>query len=428
MKNLMLILRREYLLRLRRPSFWVLTLLVPVVLAVLYALPVIAAQKSARQATVLVVDQTGLFEGSLVSTDEVHFHTMPSLDYARQQAGKDDLILFVPMRETTIPRDAFLYYSGSNPSTTLQSTVDGQLQTLLRNAILEDVYQVEPSVYHSVETTNIKLHTQEAGSGKESFVRVKTVVAVVLAVLLTLAIVLFGLQVMRSVQEEKQNRVAEILASTVKPVWLLVGKISGVALTALTQTILWIILTTLCIQGIQSTTPDLFAQAREQQEHRSLATKGVEATAQYDNPVQLVDEAVQGLTAIHLPTVAGMFLLYFLLGYLLYGALLTALASRLDSDSSGGGPADADALQWALLVALPLFVVLVLAPLVLRDPSGSLALWLTVIPFTAPAAVMLRLPFGLPVWQAVLGIVLLLITFAAAALAAARSYRSHLLG
>ena len=419
MKKLMLILRREYLLRLRRPSFWVLTLLVPVVLAILYALPVIAAQKSAQQATVLVVDQTGLFEGALVSTDEVHFHTMPSLDYARQQAGKDDLVLFIPMRETTIPRDAFLYYSGSSPSSTLQSTVDGQLQTLLRNAILEDVYQVEPSVYHSVETTNIKLHTQEAGSGKESFVRVKTVVAVVLAILLTLTIVLFSLQMMRSVQEEKQNRVAEVLASTVKPVQLLVGKISGVALTALTQTVLWIVLTTLCIQGIQSTAPDLFAQAREQQEHRSLATKGVAATAQYDNPVQLVDETVRGLTAIHLPLVAGMFLLYFLLGFLLYGALLAALASRLDND--------ADALQWALLTALPLFAVLILTPLLLHDPSGRLASWLTVIPFTAPVASMLRLPFGLPTWQTILGIALLLITFSAAAWIAARSYRRHLL-
>ena len=420
MKNLMLILWREYRLRLRRPSFWVLTLLVPVVLAVLYALPVIAAQKSARQATVLVVDQTDLFEGALVSTDEVHFHTMPSLDYARQQAEKDDLILFIPMRETTIPRDAFLYYSGSSPSTALQSTVDGQLQTLLRNAILEDVYQVEPTVYHSVETTNIRLHTQEEGSGKECFARVKSVVAVVLAVLLTLAIVLFSLQVMRSVQEEKQNRVAEVLAATVKPVWLLVGKIGGVALTALTQTVLWIILTTLCIQGIQASAPELFAQAHEQQEHRSIATKGVEATTQYDNPVQLVDEAVRGLTAIHLPVVAGMFLLYFLLGYLLYGALLAALASRLDSD--------ADALQWALLLALPLFVVLILTPLLLRDPSGSLATWLTWIPFTAPTATMLRLPFGLPIWQAVGGIVLMLITFAAAAWLAARSYRHHLLG
>ena len=418
MKKLLLILCREYRMRLRRPSFWVLTLLVPVVLAVLYALPVLAAQKGARQATVLVVDQTGLFEGALVSNDEVHFHSMPSLEYARREAGKDDLILFIPLRETTIPRDAFLYYRGGSPSVALQSTVDGQLQTLLRNAILEDVYQVEPSVYHSVESTNIKLHTQDAGSGKESFAGVKTVVALVLAVLMVLALVLFGVQVMRSVQEEKQNRVAEVLASSVKPLQLLVGKVAGVALVAVTQLVLWIALTALAISGVQASAPDLFAQAREQQEHRALATKGVEATAQYDTPVQLVDETVRGLTAIQVPLVAAMFLLFFLLGYLLYGALLAALAARLDSD--------ADALQWVLLLVLPLFAVLILTPLLLQNPSGALGVGFTLVPFTAPAAVMLRLPFGLPAWQVGLSVLLTLLLFAAAALLAARTYRRHL--
>ena len=418
MKKLLLILCREYRMRLRRPSFWVLTLLVPVVLAVLYALPVLAAQKGARQATVLVVDQTGLFEGALVSNDEVHFHSMPSLEYARREAGKDDLILFIPLRETTIPRDAFLYYHGGSPSVALQSTVDGQLQTLLRNAILEDVYQVEPSVYHSVESTNIKLHTQDAGSGKESFAGVKTVVALVLAMLMVLALVLFGVQVMRSVQEEKQNRVAEVLASSVKPLQLLVGKVTGVALVAVTQLVLWIALTALAINGVQASAPDLFAQAREQQEHRALATKGVEATAQYDTPVQLVDETVRGLTAIQVPLVAAMFLLFFLLGYLLYGALLAVLAARLDSD--------ADALQWVLLMVLPLFAVLILTPLLLQNPSGALGVGFTLVPFTAPAAVMLRLPFGLPAWQVGLSVLLTLLLFAAAALLAARTYRRHL--
>ncbi|MBR4774448.1 MAG: ABC transporter permease [Bacteroidales bacterium] len=418
MKKLLLILCREYRMRLRRPSFWVLTLLVPVVLAFLYALPVLAAQKSARQATVLVVDQTGLFEGSLISSDEVHFHAMPSLEYARREAGKNDLILFIPMRETTIPRDAFLYYRGGLPSPALQNQVDNQLQVLLRNAILEDVYQLEPSVYHSVESTRIKLHTQDAASGKESFSGVKTVVAIVLAVLMVLALVLFGVQVMRSVQEEKQNRVAEVLASSVRPLQLLVGKVTGVALVAVTQLVLWIALTALAINGVQASAPDLFQQARQQQEHHALATKGAEATVQYDTTVQLVDETVQGLTAIQLPLVAAMFLLFFLLGYLLYGALLAALAARLDSD--------ADALQWVLLLALPLFAVLILTPLLLNNPSGALGIGFTFVPFTAPAAVMLRLPFGLPAWQVGLSALLLLLLFAAAALQAARTYRRHL--
>lgn len=418
MKKLLLILGREYKLRLRKPSFWVLTALVPVVLAAFYALPVVAAQRSAERATVLVVDETGLFEGDLQSTLEVGFKPMPSLEYAQKQAGKHDLILFIPLRETTIPRDAFLYYRGESPSMAVQSMIDGQLQVLLRNAIMEDVYQVEPSVYHSVESTNIRLHTQDGASGHESHVRVKTVVAWVLAVLMTLALLLFGVEVMRSVQEERQNRVAEVLGTSVRPAQLLVGKVAAVALTAVTQLVLWIALTALCIKGIQASAPEMFAQARAQQELRSVASKGMEATAQYDSPVQLVDETVQGLTAIRLPLVAALFLVYFLLGYLLYGALLAALAARLDGD--------ADALQWTLLVGAPLLIVLLLGTVVVRAPSGTLAVWLTELPFTAPAVAMLRLPFGLPVGQLVVSVLLLLVAFGLAAWLAENTYRRHL--
>lgn len=418
MKKLMLIIARECRMRLRRPAFWVLTLLVPVVLAVLYVLPVVAAQRAAERTTVLVVDQTGLFDGGLQSTAELAFKAMPSLDYAKEHAAKNDVVLYIPLRETTIPRDAFLLYDGGVPPLALQSAVDAQLQTLLRNAILEDVYQLEPSVYHSVESTHISLHTQEAASGRESFSNVKTVVAIVLAVLMVLALVVFGVQVVRSVQEERQNRVAEVIATTVKPVSLLIGKIAGVALTAIVQLTLWVALTAVAIAGVQAANPALFAQARAQQEVQSLATKGTAATVQYETPVALVDQTVQGLTAIRLPLVAAMFLLYFLMGYLLYGALLALLAARLDSD--------ADPLQWSLLILSPLFVVLILSPLLLKAPAGALASWLTVVPFTAPAAVLLRLPFGLPTWQVFLSVALILLLFAVFAILAARTYKRRL--
>ena len=162
MKKVLTILAREYRMRLRRPSFWVLTVLVPVALALLYALPVFTANHRAERALVLVVDQTGLFANGLQSTLEVGFKPMPSLDFAQRKMQEDkqvSAVLFIPMRETTIPHDAFLYHRGKSPSVELQSMIDGQLQTLLRNALLEDVYNLEPSVYHSIETTHIRLRT-----------------------------------------------------------------------------------------------------------------------------------------------------------------------------------------------------------------------------------------------------------------------------
>lgn len=422
MKKILLVIGRECRLRLRRPGFWVITLLVPLLLAALYALPVAVANRSTKQAQVLVVDETGVFEHSLRPTAEVAFLVMPDMEYARRQMNDDnaiDAILFIPMRETTIPHDAFLYHRSSTPPLGMQQYIGGQLQMILRNAILEDVYQLDPQVFHSVSSANIRLHTQDAATGRESFARVKSVVAIALSVLMVLALIVFGVQVMRSIQEEKATRVAEIVASAVHPVQLMVGKVAGVAATAIVQLVLWVMLTTVAIGGIQAANSDLFAQAQEQQMAHSLATKGPDATVLYNTTVQLVDETVQGLTAINLPLVAGIFFLFFLLGYLFYGALLAALAARLDSD--------ADALQWVLVILSPLLLTLMLSPLLLHAPSGIMSQWLGVIPFTAPSAVLLRLPFGVSVWQVVLAVFLLLAFFLAAAWMAARSYRHHLI-
>lgn len=417
MRKTLLVIGRECRLRLRRPAFWVLTLLVPVVITLLYALPVVAARHADERTTVLVVDQTGLFENGLQSTEALAFKPMPSLDYAQQQAADRDIVLLIPLRETTIPHDAFLYYRGTPPSLDVQSAVDAQLQTLLHNAILEDVYNVEPAVYHSVEAAHLRLHTRDTATGHESHLRVRSVVAIVLAVLIALALLLFGITVTRAVQEERHNRVAEIVATSARPGELLAGKVCGVALTATLQLVLWMTLTAAAIGGVQAANPDLFEQARQAQQMHSIATKGAEATAQYSAPVELVDQTVQGLAAIQLPLVAGIFTLFFLLGYMLYGSLLAAVAARADSES--------DATLRTLVVGSPLLLALALAPLVLRAPSRAMALWLTLVPFTAPVAAMLRLPFGLPLWQVVLAAALLLLFAAAATALAARTYRRH---
>ncbi len=414
MKKLLLIIGRELRMSLRRPSFWVLTLLVPVALAALYALPVIAAQRAAGPQTVLVVDETGLFTG-LRSTKEVHFHSMPSLEYAAgHRTDGEELVLHIPLRETAMPREATLFYYGNKaPSLAVQSTVDNQLQLLLRNAILEDVYGLSTAERHSVESSHISLHTRDVVTGRDGQTRVKTVLATVLAVLMTMALILFGAQVMRAVQEERQNRVAEVIVSSVRPVELLGGKLGGVAVTAVLQLALWGALTAAAIGGIQAAAPQLFEAAREQSAQRSLASKGDIATAQYDTPVTLVDDTVAALASIDIPLIAGMFLLFFLLGFLLYGSLLAALAARLDSDAA--------ALQWTLLVSIPLIFIVVSGQ---WSASSAVAV---LLPFTAPAAVMAALPFGISISSVLWSAVLLAATGAAALLLAARTYRRRII-
>lgn len=414
MRNTIIIILREMRQRVRRPGFWVLSLLVPAVLAALYALPVVVSQRAAEPQRVLVVDETGLFSGSLVSNDAVGFQTMPSLEYAESHRDERDLVLFIPMRQTTIPRDAFLYYHGNVPSPAVQNIIDSRLQALLHDAILEDVYGLDPQTFQSVTGAGIRLHTQEAATGHDSFLGVRRTVGLVLAVLMALALTIFGVGVMRSVQAERQNRVAELLLTSVRPVQLMWGKVGGVALTAMIQLAMWVCLTAAAIAGVQAAAPDLFAQARAQQQAHALATKGSEAMTQYSTPVAIVDDTVQGLAAIDMPLTVSMFVIFFLLGLALYGSLLAALSARLD--------AEADALQWSLLVGSPLW----LAGLLAAAGVGGSA-WTILCPLTAPVAVMSQLPFGLPVWQAAASGVLLAAAAALSALLAASVYRRNIL-
>ena len=306
MKKLWLIILRESAVRLRKPAFWVVTLLVPLAVAAIFLLPIEAAKRAARPTTVLVVDETGLFAGRLHSTDVVHFRTMPTVEYAENERHEGDLLLLIPLRETYMPRDATLFYRGTRPpSLAVQGAVDGQLQQLLRTAILEDVYGLSPDERHSVESSHIHLRIRDAVSGREGMARMRIAVAIVLSVLMTLALFLFGVQVMRAVQEERQNRIAEVLATSVRPLQLMAGKIAGVALAALVQLLIWSV----------------------------LAVVGVSVTR--------LGMASAALAAVpNLPLLISCFVIAFLLGFLLYGGLLAAFGVFLIMSALAAFPSE----------------------------------------------------------------------------------------
>ena len=365
----------------------------------------------------MVVDETGLFS-QLQSTRDVRFQPMAGIAYARRQLydGQADALLYIPLFQTALPRQAVLYFRAHTPSMQVQSSIDHQLQSLLRNAILEDVYGLSASDYQTLTNTRLRLSVQDAATGRDSFTGVKSAAAAALALLMALTLMVFASQVMRGVREERQNRVMEVVATSVRPGQLLVGKLCGVALTALVQLLLWGSLTLLAVKAVQWANPDLFSLAASQQQAQSLDVRHLDPTAA---PTLMVDHAMQGLTAIDLPLMGGMFLLFFVLGYLVYGALLAAAASRSDTD--------AEPLAAVLLGCAPLLLAAVLLPVVLATPDGTWATALTLVPFTAPVAVLARLPFGLPWWQVATAAAAMLATAAALSAWAARIYRKNLL-
>ncbi len=435
MNKILLVIQREYLTRVKKPSFWILTLVVPILLAGVYAIPIILASRPLEHANVLVVDDSGLFQGQFRSGRDITYHEAGSIDYARRQLEQTDTldaIVYIPARETTLPRDAYLYYRTDAPSMTVQGDVNSQLQEILRNRILLDVHGLTPDDYTMLTTTHIKLRTQDIETGRDSFLQVKIALGIILAMLVFIAVFMFGSQVMRGVMEEKTSRIVEVIVCSVKPFQLMMGKVVGIGLVGLTQFALWVILSAVAVTGVQLTNADLFEQVSQRGNRTEIATKGDEATSQYqtaqyeaaqyeagegiDNSLQ---DLIQGLTDINYGLIILLFIFYFVFGYLLYASLFAAAGSLVDNDT--------DSQQFTLPLTVPLLLAMLLLPAMINEPSGNISTWLSLIPFTSPVAMLLRIPFGVPVWQVVLSMLLLLATFPLCIWAAAKIYRSAIL-
>lgn len=435
MNKILLVIQREYLTRVKKPSFWILTLVVPILLAGVYAIPIILASRPLEHANVLVVDDSGLFQGQFRSGRDITYHEAGSIDYARRQLEQTDTldaIVYIPARETTLPRDAYLYYRTDAPSMTVQGDVNSQLQEILRNRILLDVHGLTPDDYTMLTSTHIKLRTQDIETGRDSFLQVKIALGIILAMLVFIAVFMFGSQVMRGVMEEKTSRIVEVIVCSVKPFQLMMGKVVGIGLVGLTQFALWVILSAVAVTGVQLTNADLFEQVSQRGNRTEIVTKGSEATSQYqtaqyeaaqyeagegiDNSLQ---DLIQGLTDINYGLIILLFIFYFVFGYLLYASLFAAAGSLVDNDT--------DSQQFTLPLTVPLLLAMLLLPAMINEPSGDISTWLSLIPFTSPVAMMLRIPFGVPVWQVVLSMLLLLATFPLCIWAAAKIYRSAIL-
>ena len=435
MSKTLLVIRREYVTRVRKPSFWLLTILVPILLAALYAIPIYLAMKPADKAVVLVADESGLFGGldrddtlrsdsRFASTGNISYRYAATLDYAKRQMDSDKeitAILYIRSRASgAIPTDACLYYKSDLPSQQVRYDADRQLQRILRNRLLQ-AHNISDDEYALISGTKINLRTEDLETGRAAFLEVKTGLGFVLAMLIYVVIFMFGSQVMRGVVEEKSNRIVEVIVCSVKPFQLMMGKVVGIALVGLTQLLLWAALTGIALVGIRATNSDLFRMAEQKHEMTELATKGSDATLQMAQADELaeVPQLVEGMTSIDWDVILPMFLFYFIFGYLLYATLFAAAGALCDNDT--------DTQLFSLPLTVPLLLTLLLMPAMINAPSGTLSQVLSLIPFTSPVAMMLRIPFGVPVSQLYWSVALLVAAFPLCTWLAAKLYRSTIL-
>ena len=435
MNKILLVIHREYITRVRKTSFWLLTLLVPIMLAALYAIPIYLAMKPLEKSVVLVADESGIFGGldrddtlrsdsHFASSDDITYRYAATLDYAKRQMSNDKditAILYVRSRASeAIPTDACLYYKSDLPPQQVRYDVDKQLQRILRNRLLQ-AHGISDDEYALISNTKINLRTEDLETGRAAFLEVKMGLGLILAMLIYIVIFMFGSQVMRGVVEEKSSRIIEVIVCSVKPFQLMMGKVIGIAMVGLTQFLLWVVLTGVALVGIQASNSELFQMATQKHEVTELATKGSEAALQMQQADQLADipQLVEGITSIDFGVILPTFLFYFIFGYLLYATLFAAAGALSDNDT--------DSQLFSLPLTIPLLITILCMPAMINAPSGTLSVVLSMIPFTSPVAMMLRIPFGVPIPQLWWSMALLVIAFPLCTWLAAKLYRSSIL-
>jgi ABC-2 type transport system permease protein len=432
MKKVWLIIQREYLTRVKKRSFIVMTFLGPILMASVWIVPLLLASRSEGTKMIEVLDETGLFYEQFKPTKEVTFsYITEDLRTAKENLAKSEnfAILYIPKSEYTTPK-AFYLYSYKKPGLNLKMYLEESANKILENKKLEDVYGIDEKTLASVKS-NVSLVVEDIETNKKSYTEISWALGFIGGMLIYFFIFMYGSQVMRGVIEEKTNRIVEVIVSSVKPIQLMLGKIVGIAMVGLTQFLLWILLTLGIVTSFTAIYADKITDYKMGKETVANpgqlfpsdamgmpdTQQGLESLSKDENFSQILDV----FFSINYGVIIWTFLFYFVGGYLLYAALFAAIGSAVDNE--------ADTQQFMLPVTLPLvFSIVVGLSFVLNNPDGSVAYWLSLIPLTSPIIMMIRVPFGVNIYTDLLpSMILLVLGFLATTWLAAKIYRTGIL-
>jgi len=397
MNKILLIIQREYITRVRKRAFIIMIFVVPLLILAMGAVITLAAKNSndlTDAQVVKVIDESGVFAGKFKDEKNLKFETTKqSVSEIKPELRKDENMSAVEIPVDYTKKDAIRIYSKKKPGITLTLKIEGQMNAIaINNGMLKN--HIDTALLHSVKS-DISLNSIEitdTGDNKTNL-GANISVGIACAILIYLCLFIYGAQVMRGVIEEKTSRIIEVIISSVKPFQLMVGKIIGVGLVGLTQFSAWIILSIIATKIVG----------------HSLAS-----------PQGGLMGALAVLQTIPFGSILMFFLFYFFTGYLLYSALFAAVGSAVDSET--------ETQQFMFPITLPLlFTYLLSVSILFRAPDSNLAIWLSIIPFTAPVAMMLRIPFGVPTWQLAVSMSLMVVSFIFTTYVASRIYRVGIL-
>ncbi|RZK60631.1 MAG: ABC transporter permease [Pedobacter sp.] len=424
MNKVLLIIRREYLSRVKKKSFIIMTFLTPLLIAGIYGLIGYFTYKGIKDThdKIAVVSTNKTLTEKLTTDKNIEYeYVNQSLEEVKKSLKKSDFdyVLYLPEFSLAEPKGVELF-GEKQAGLSLNGRISRDIEELIRNQKLKesgiaqaDLDQLKTSV--DIETKKIA----DTGKEESSSAGASTIIAFIAGVLMFMFIMLYGIQVMRGVIEEKTSRIIEVMISSVKPFQLMMGKIIGIALVGLTQFILWIVLT-LTISTIAATVfidkADVKKIATSAQSGSQIST-GTTAVQAPQGPMVDIQKSLAGLD---FGKIVSVFIFFFIGGYLFYSALYAAIGSAVDSET--------ETQQFMMPVMMPLLLGYALSlSVVTNDPYGNVAFWLSMIPFTSPIAMVVRLPYGVPGWELALSMAILVVGFIGTVWVASRIYRVGIL-
>lgn len=420
MEKLKLIILREYMSIVGRRSFIVMTLLIPVIMILCMALPAAIGyfNNSASEAqTVAVIDESGRYGGAIADDELYHFVPLRAdtvanpHDFYKKADGQLAAVVVIPADVDSTA--AVTVYSENTINLALKERIARQLSDTLTRARVAS-YGV-PGLQKMMDDANVSVDLKSVkwnaeGDESQSSTEVALVVGLILAFLTYMFVLLYGAMIMNGVIEEKTNRIVEVIVGSCKPFQLMMGKIIGVALVGLTQLAIWVVIMVV-VGGVLSA---IFGPAALTATSPDGAAAMAAAADDFD-----MAAVMQAVSSVNYVYILVSFVFYFIGGYLLYASLFAGFGSAVDQAS--------DASQATTPIIMIMVVALYAGMACIENPGGPMAVWCSMIPFTSPVVMMVRLPYDVPLWQLVLSIVLLYATAAACVWLAARIYRTGIL-
>ncbi len=423
MDKIWLIIQREILNRIQKKSFLITTILVPLIFPAIMAVLIFIMLKEIESAgpdTVLVVDESGRCQ--LDSTRRFRFIPINlPLEEAKKvyQHSENFALLYIPDFNLDKP-EGFVLYTRENPSIEKIEALRKVLKDRIHDLKLE-AYHIDKEVLKKLkdDISLQQFNLTETGEEQSSNSGILYAAGFLLGILIYMFVMIYGIQIMQGVIDEKSSRIVEVIVSSVKPFQLMLGKIIGIASVGLLQFLIWIVLISVLSSAVFAYFGmDMPRQELMEQISVQAGNEEMQQAMQSHNPQ--VFKLVQQVNQLPFGKITLVFMFYFLGGYLLYGALFAAVGSAVDSIQ--------DSQQFQFPLTLPLLIGYIgLFMFILRDPHGPVSFWLSVIPFTSPVAMVGRITFGVPDWQLALSMTLLVAGFIFTTWVAARIYRIGIL-